>query len=109
MDRRTVAAGEQVLCSRRIVVPGGVIDGYVRIVGGRIAEVGRGEPPAGPRGRETRFDLGDAVLMPGMIDLHIHGLGGWDTYDLRPEAARSLGLLLAATGTTAYWPTLATA
>ncbi|ADU50707.1 N-acetylglucosamine-6-phosphate deacetylase [Thermaerobacter marianensis DSM 12885] len=100
---------DQILRSRRIVVPGGVIDGYVRVVDGRIAEVGRGEPPAGPGGGETRVDLGDALLLPGMIDLHIHGLGGWDTYDLRPEAARSLGLLLAATGTTAYWPTLATA
>ncbi|HEY8551975.1 MAG TPA: hypothetical protein VIL40_00780, partial [Thermaerobacter sp.] len=122
------APDSQIVRSRRIVVPGGVIDGYVRIVGGRIAEVGRGDPaiPSGVPGSVVRrtaggpgerprggsppvVDLGDAWLLPGMIDLHIHGLGGWDTYDLRPEAARSLGLLLAATGTTAYWPTLATA
>ncbi|QIA26587.1 N-acetylglucosamine-6-phosphate deacetylase [Thermaerobacter sp. PB12/4term] len=95
------------LRSRRIVVPGGILDGYVRVAGGRIVEVGAGEPPAAAGGMVTR--LGDAWLLPGMIDLHIHGLGGWDTYDLRPEAARHLGLLLAATGTTAYWPTLATA
>ncbi|GAB6876324.1 N-acetylglucosamine-6-phosphate deacetylase [Thermaerobacter litoralis] len=119
------ALGHLILRSRRIVVPGGVLDGYVRIAGGRIVEVGRGDPAparggaAATRGTvagdetaagdETVVDLGEAWLLPGMIDLHIHGVGGWDTYDLRPEAAERFGLLLAATGTTAYWPTLATA
>lgn len=101
---------QQIIRSRRIVLPGEILDGFVRIEGGRITEIGAGEPPA-PAGEAgvAYYDLRDARLLPGMIDLHIHGLGGWDTYDLRPETALRLAQLLAATGTTAYWPTLATA
>ncbi|HEY8415204.1 MAG TPA: N-acetylglucosamine-6-phosphate deacetylase [Thermaerobacter sp.] len=105
-----VTPPQQVIRSRYIVLPGEILDGFVRLEGGRITEIGAGDPPA-PAGATgvAYHDLGHARLLPGMIDLHIHGLGGWDTYDLRPETALRLAQLLAATGTTAYWPTLATA
>ena len=48
--------------------------GWVEISGGRILHVGQGAPPAPAR------DLGDAVLLPGLVNAHTHlelsGLGG---------------------------------
>src|SRR5690606_16430076 len=80
------ARAQQVIRSRRIVLPGEILDGFVRVEGGRITEIGAGDPPAPAGGASVAYyDLRDARLLPGMIDLHIHGLGGWDTYDLRPE------------------------
>jgi N-acetylglucosamine-6-phosphate deacetylase len=65
-----------VLRHARVVTPGGVLaDGWVSIAGGRIAAVGTGTPPTG---EGTHTDLGGAWLLPGFIDLHVHGGGGHD-------------------------------
>jgi imidazolonepropionase-like amidohydrolase len=49
--------------SGRIVAPGEVV-----ISGDHIVSVGKGDEPAGAE----VIDLGDATLMPGMIDAHVH-------------------------------------
>jgi N-acetylglucosamine-6-phosphate deacetylase len=56
----------------KVITPGGVIErGAVRVEHGRISAVGRAdELPVGGSSLEG------AVLMPGFIDLHMHGLGG---------------------------------
>lgn len=60
-----------VLGNARVVLPGAVLDdGWVSIEAGRIAHVGRGIAP------RDAFDLGGAWLLPGFIDLHVHGGGG---------------------------------
>ena len=41
----------------------------VRIAGGRVAEIGRGlAPPSGGR----VVDVGDRLVVPGLVDLHVH-------------------------------------
>ena len=45
-------------------------DGLVAVQGGRILWVGRGDGPGRPDGPVT--DLGDAVLMPGLVNAHCH-------------------------------------
>lgn len=101
-------AGALIRCDR-IVTDAGVVDGFVRIRGGRIAAVG---PDAGREPGEPVVDLRGCWLLPGLVDLHVHGAGGWDTYALPgpgdPDTAAGLARLLAACGTTAFWPTLAT-
>ena len=57
--------------SGRIVTPDGIFDGTVGIEGGRIAEVRRGSATAGG----VDCDFGRALVVPGLIDLHMHGLG----------------------------------
>jgi len=42
--------------------------GHVVVEGDRIAAVGRGQAPAGPR----RIDLGGRSVLPGLIDTHVH-------------------------------------
>jgi N-acetylglucosamine-6-phosphate deacetylase len=64
-----------VLSGARVVTPSGVIDdGEVRIVDGRIAAVG----PAGAVVDADSTDLRDCWLVPGFVDLHMHGGGGHD-------------------------------
>ena len=61
------------LTNARVVTPDGVLDpGWVRVEDGRIAAVGGGEAPG------VGVDLGRAWVVPGFIDLHVHGGGGHD-------------------------------
>jgi len=69
-----VAAGF-VLAGARVVTPDGVLErGWAAVADGRIAAVGVGTPPADAPVR----DLGGAWLLPGFVDLHMHGGGGHD-------------------------------
>jgi N-acetylglucosamine-6-phosphate deacetylase len=62
-----------VLAGARIVTPDGVIDdGWIETRGAQIVAVGTGEPP------ETAVDLAGSWVVPGFIDLHVHGGGGYD-------------------------------
>lgn len=66
---------EILLTGGRVVTRDEVLqDGWVHVVGPSIREVGRGDPPSGP----TAIDLQGAWLLPGFIDLHMHGGGGHD-------------------------------
>ena len=61
------------LSGGRIVAGGRVLDpGYVVVSGDRIVDVGAGRPP----GDGPTVDLGGRWLLPGYIDLHVHGGGG---------------------------------
>jgi len=64
------------LTGARAVTPEGVLDpGWVEVHDGVIVAVGEGQPPltAGPA-----TNLGGSWLLPGFIDLHVHGGGGHD-------------------------------
>lgn len=65
--------GQTVLTGARLVTPAGVLEaGWLRLAGDRIAEIGPGQPPAGAT------ELGGGWLVPGFVDLHVHGGGGHD-------------------------------
>ena len=71
----TDPAGEVVLAGARVVLPDRVqADGWVRVSGRQISAVGSGRPP---RDASVR-DLSGAWLLPGYLDLHMHGGGGHD-------------------------------
>ncbi|MEJ7802560.1 MAG: hypothetical protein WKH68_04210, partial [Candidatus Limnocylindria bacterium] len=62
------------LTNARVVTPAGVREaGWVRIAGDRISGVGSGPPPPDA---PTCHELGGRWLVPGFIDLHVHGGGG---------------------------------
>jgi alpha-D-ribose 1-methylphosphonate 5-triphosphate diphosphatase len=57
--------GESVVIGNaRVVLADAVVDGWVAVVGERIAEVGSGRAP------ERGIDLGGDLLAPGLIELH---------------------------------------
>jgi N-acetylglucosamine-6-phosphate deacetylase len=64
-----------ILGNARVVTPSGVLDrGRVTIEGSQIAGVAADSaPPAA-----DVLDLGGAWLLPGFIDIHVHGGGGHD-------------------------------
>jgi N-acetylglucosamine-6-phosphate deacetylase len=64
-----------VLAGGRVVTPDGVLSpGWIRLAGSRIDTVGPGEPPRTP-GLPVTYLRGQWVL-PGFVDMHVHGGGG---------------------------------
>jgi N-acetylglucosamine-6-phosphate deacetylase len=76
-----------VLAGARVVTPDGVLaPGWVQIEGATIAAVGADAPPAG----SSPVDLGGGYLLPGYVDLHVHG-GDGGAIEVSPDGlARSV-------------------
>lgn len=70
----------------------------IRIEGDTITEIG--ESLSG--GEE--HDLGGCVVLPGFIDIHIHGCGGADFSDALPDTLETMSRTLAACGVTSFCP-----
>jgi N-acetylglucosamine-6-phosphate deacetylase len=81
--------------------------GWVRTEGRSIAAMGPGEPPEGEP--QERIDARGLWLVPGFIDLHVHGGDGADAMDADPEALRRMARFHAGHGVTALLPTTWTA
>ena len=91
------------LAGARVVTPSAVLDGgWIEVAGGRIAAVGSGTPPSGAE------DLGGAWVVPGFVDLHMHGGGGFDVAT-SPEAMAAAVAFHRRRGTTATLVSLVTA
>lgn len=75
-------------------------DAVLAVNNGSIAAIGEDRPA---------LDLGDAIIAPGMIDIHIHGREGCDVMDADPAALREISASLAQHGVTGFLATTATA
>ncbi|MFB0921015.1 MAG: N-acetylglucosamine-6-phosphate deacetylase [Oscillospiraceae bacterium] len=71
----------------------------VTVKGGIIAAVGHGLPSDG-----ELYDLEGLTVIPGLVDIHIHGCAGFDACDATPEAISSMASQLASQGITAFCP-----
>jgi N-acetylglucosamine-6-phosphate deacetylase len=78
------------------------------VADGKIGEIASREVRAVPAGVRT-LDLGDGVIAPGYIDLHIHGSGGFDVMGDDPAALPAVQRMLALHGVTSHYPTTVTA
>jgi allantoinase len=91
-DGRGVIPPELVLKSRRVVLPEGVRAASVRVKAGRIAEV----MDYDARVSVAAVDLGDRVLMPGLVDTHVHvnepGRTDWEGFATATRAAAAGGI-----------------
>jgi len=84
--------------------------GAVLIAGGLVRWSGpRAQLPDGARaGREVNLSPGEGTLLPGLVDLHVHGAAGADAADASAAALETLCRAHAAHGTTALCPTVLT-
>jgi N-acetylglucosamine-6-phosphate deacetylase len=57
----------------------------------------------------TRVDLTHLTLVPGFIEPHVHGCGGFDVMDATSEAMNVICRTLASHGTTSFLPTTVSA
>lgn len=71
----------------------------------QIATVG--EHPLADKG--ATLDATGCFVLPGFIDLHVHGGAGADTMDASPEALETMARFFAQHGVTAFLPTTMTA
>ena len=90
----------------RIVLENKVVRGSLKIKGSRIAAVSRSEIP--PLEGEELIDTEDCYVMPGFVDLHTHGSGGFDFMDGQVSDITGAARSLAVHGTTTCLPTLLT-
>ena len=94
-----------VLAGAHVVTPAGVIEGgWLRVDGPTIAEVGAGPPPraGGPR-------LDGRWVLPGFVDLHVHGGGGASMLTREPDEVVAAAAFHQAHGTTTTLASLVTA
>lgn len=66
MTSREIVTAARIISGGRALEPG-----WLAVEDGRIADVGEGLPPS-PADR----DLPEATLVPGFVDMHVHGGGG---------------------------------
>jgi allantoinase len=82
-----------VVTSRRVVTPDGERPAAVAVTDGRITAVTA--PGDAPDSRE-RFDAGDAALLPGLVDSHVHvnepGRTDWEGFRTATRAAAAGGV-----------------
>jgi len=84
----------------RLVTPTNVLDGNVVVEDGRIVEVSQNVP-----GRCKIYDFGKLLVVPGFIDIHMHGLEEYvmfEAADITASASKQLKY-----GTTGFVPTAA--
>lgn len=91
--------------AHKVATPRGVIeDGAVRIVEGRIDAVDFAHLLLSASNLQPRTSniLSCAILLPGFIDMHVHGFGGF-ALGGGAEAVRGASRLVASTGVTTWY------
>jgi N-acetylglucosamine-6-phosphate deacetylase len=90
-------SGASIILPDRVLTPGTLI-----LEGDRISDVVSGQRTAA--GGTTHIDCADTYIAPGFIDVHVHGVEGFDTLDGR-GAVGAIASRLPRFGVTAFCPT----
>ncbi len=70
----------------------------------RPGDTAEERPPARPA-----LDATGCTVLPGFIDVHVHGGAGFDTMDATPEALAAMARFFVRHGVTGFYPTTVTA
>lgn len=99
--------GDLLLTGARLVTPDGLFSGWLYVHDGRIAQIGRETTPA-PH-VENVLNAQHLLLLPGLIDVHVHGALGCEAMDADPDALRTMAAFYAQHGVTGFLATTWTA
>ncbi|KAL6567415.1 hypothetical protein OROGR_001083 [Orobanche gracilis] len=84
------------IASKRIVTPSAIISGAVEVKGGKIKSVVEGDGWRGKTWTNQVMDYGEAIVMPGLIDVHTHlddpGRTEWEGFPSGTRAAAAGGI-----------------
>lgn len=104
MDDRTL-----VIANGRVCTPFETLDkGMVVVREGRIAFVAPFNRRRLPEGAKV-IDASGKIVLPGFVDVHVHGARGYDVMDGTYDAIDRISRFLARTGVTAFLPTTVSA
>ena len=92
-----VLSGADIVLPDRVLGPGTLV-----LDGEQIVDITPGARAAG--GREDHFELSGHLVVPGFIDVHVHGVAGTDTLDSE-DAIHTIAERLPRFGVTAFCPT----
>ena len=93
-----VLSGAELVLPDRILSPGTLV-----VEAERIVEIRSDAPPAGGHSHPP-FAFHNHYIVPGFIDVHVHGVEGFDSLDGR-DAIRSIAARLPRYGVAAFCPT----
>jgi allantoinase len=81
-----------VIRGSRVVLPHGMVSAAILVSGGKIAKVARANAPVLA---DLEIDAGDAVVMAGLVDPHVHvnepGRADWEGFETAGRAAAAGG------------------
>ena len=92
-----VLSGADIVLPDRVLSPGTLV-----LSGEQIVDIAAGARPAAAS--ERHLALSGHLIVPGFIDVHVHGVEGTDTLDSE-DAIRTIGGRLPRFGVTAFCPT----
>ena len=103
---KNISSKNVLLRNATVVLPDReLVGGSVLVLGGRIVSIF--SPETAPRAIAIEeVDLSGATLLPGFIDVHIHGAVGVDVMEATPSALQEVSAYLASQGVTGWLPTL---
>ncbi|MDX9808909.1 MAG: N-acetylglucosamine-6-phosphate deacetylase [Sphaerochaetaceae bacterium] len=101
-----------------VLTNGTVITGYAKLHNcglfmdseGKISDIfnmRRFSQKSFPKGTKI-IDVNEAFIVPGFLDTHIHGIGGYGTDDAKPESILEMSKHLADYGVSGFLPTIYT-
>lgn len=90
--------------SHRIYTQRGCIDGAFEVEKGKINRIYQADSIPLNFDGEVK-DYGNSRIIPGIIEMHVHGYKGWSAMSPDPEEIKKLGKSLTTCGVTSFTPT----
>lgn len=94
-----------ILKNAKIVLDGRIAEGTLEISGEKIKKLHK----VYHFPNQEAIDLEGKYIVPGFIDVHIHGVGGYDVMDNSKDSIRKISEMVAHNGTTQFLATTLTA
>ena len=100
---------DTLITNARIMALDHIRRGWLRTTGDKIAAFAEGDAPKEQLEGAEVIDADGLTLLPGFIDVHVHGGNGHEAMDATPQALHGMSRFFAAHGVTGFLPTTWTA